>query len=345
MNLSQFSPDFLMYRFKVELCARSDNHDWARCPFAHAKEKARRRDPTRYTYASQPCPDTMQGRPCPRGDACRNTHSVQEYWLHPERFRTQMCKNGATCTRPLCFFAHRAEELRFPEAAPPPASAAPPAPAPPAPAPRGAAAQITSMAAAAGLAPQMHMQLQAPPDLAAPEQCMHALQAQMEARQAGIAKREAALQQQRVALALWLQHLDAQDAAAAEAAGGEAPASPMCVAARELSNSSSVSWMSSATAPLPAAAGAGALALAPLQLHLQLQAPLLDGLPATAAFPASAALLGAGAPPMMLPPTMLPAGAGAWLAVAPEPQAHAAGMLGGGGFDAAGPFGLLGRLF
>jgi len=84
---------------QIEMCTREDNHDWARCPFAHEKEKARRRDPR--------LPDTMQGGSCARGDACAYTHSVQEYWLHPDRFRTQMCKNGAHCTRPLCFFAHR----------------------------------------------------------------------------------------------------------------------------------------------------------------------------------------------------------------------------------------------
>lgn len=105
-----------MYTFKVQMCSREDNHDWARCPYAHEKEKARRRDPRKYKYASMPCPDTMQGRTCPRGDACTMTHSVQEYWLHPDRFKTQMCKNRSHCNRPLCFFAHRADELRFPEA-------------------------------------------------------------------------------------------------------------------------------------------------------------------------------------------------------------------------------------
>ncbi|GBF93652.1 hypothetical protein Rsub_06755 [Raphidocelis subcapitata] len=110
-----YSDDFLMWTYKVEVCARGDNHDWARCPYAHDKEKARRRDPRRYNYASLPCPDAMQGRACPRGDACPYTHCVQEYWLHPDRFKTQMCKNGARCNRPLCFFAHAAGELRFPD--------------------------------------------------------------------------------------------------------------------------------------------------------------------------------------------------------------------------------------
>jgi hypothetical protein len=47
---------------QVEMCTRDDNHDWARCPYAHAKEKARRRDPARFQYASMPCPHTMQVR-------------------------------------------------------------------------------------------------------------------------------------------------------------------------------------------------------------------------------------------------------------------------------------------
>jgi hypothetical protein len=136
---------------QVEFCSRKDNHDWATCPYAHDKEKAKRRDPACFNYASLPCPNTMQvcdrhgrtlpawrcspcrlqvgcsrqrldlrpnthpcppiaelqGRSCPGGDACPYTHSVQEYWLHPDRFKTQMCKNGSSCTRPLCFFAHK----------------------------------------------------------------------------------------------------------------------------------------------------------------------------------------------------------------------------------------------
>jgi len=35
--------------------------------------------------------------------------------LHPDRFRTQMCLHGQACTKPLCFFAHTAAELRSPQ--------------------------------------------------------------------------------------------------------------------------------------------------------------------------------------------------------------------------------------
>ena len=118
------------------MCDRADNHDWARCPYAHEREKARRRDPARFRYAPVPCPDVLSEQPCARGDGCPYSHSVQEYWLHPDRFRTQMCKNGARCGRPLCFFAHRTEELRFPEADP--------------------AATLAALLAERGMAPAVH---------------------------------------------------------------------------------------------------------------------------------------------------------------------------------------------
>jgi len=35
-----------------------------------------------------------------------------EYWLHPKRYRTEMCQFGAACTRPVCFFAHGEHQLR-----------------------------------------------------------------------------------------------------------------------------------------------------------------------------------------------------------------------------------------
>jgi hypothetical protein len=47
---------------QVDPCPRSDNHDWARCPYAHPKDKARRRDPRRVKYASLPCPSMLQVR-------------------------------------------------------------------------------------------------------------------------------------------------------------------------------------------------------------------------------------------------------------------------------------------
>ncbi len=56
--------------------------------------------------------DAVQARKCPRGDACPYAHNVFEYWLHPTRYRTQLCKDGASCARRICFFAHTQAELR-----------------------------------------------------------------------------------------------------------------------------------------------------------------------------------------------------------------------------------------
>jgi len=61
------------------MCANPLNHDWAQCPFAHPKDRARRRPPA-LTHMHQPCPDKMQGGECPRGGGCPYTHSVAEYW-------------------------------------------------------------------------------------------------------------------------------------------------------------------------------------------------------------------------------------------------------------------------
>lgn len=51
-------------------------HDWSSCPYAHPKEKARRRDPRVYKYASTPCPESLQGMNCGRGVDCPYAHSV-----------------------------------------------------------------------------------------------------------------------------------------------------------------------------------------------------------------------------------------------------------------------------
>lgn len=38
-----------------------------------------------------------------------------ECWLHPARYRTQLCTDGESCTRRVCFFAHGEAQLRTPE--------------------------------------------------------------------------------------------------------------------------------------------------------------------------------------------------------------------------------------
>ena len=55
---------------------------------------------------------------CTLGEQCPYAHNVFEYWLHPTRYRTQMCNDGESCRRKICFFAHKEEELRVPETKP-----------------------------------------------------------------------------------------------------------------------------------------------------------------------------------------------------------------------------------
>lgn len=102
---------FRMFEFKVRRCARGRSHDWTECPYAHPGEKARRRDPRKFHYSGTACPDFRKGN-CKKGDACEFAHGVFECWLHPARYRTQPCKDGTSCRRRVCFFAHTTEQLR-----------------------------------------------------------------------------------------------------------------------------------------------------------------------------------------------------------------------------------------
>ncbi|PHU08159.1 Zinc finger CCCH domain-containing protein 49 [Capsicum chinense] len=103
--------NFRMYEFKVRRCTRGRSHDWTECPYVHPGEKARRRDPRKYHYSGTACPDFRKGN-CTRGDGCEFAHGVFECWLHPCRYRTQPCKDGGSCKRRVCFFAHSPEQLR-----------------------------------------------------------------------------------------------------------------------------------------------------------------------------------------------------------------------------------------
>ncbi|KAL8142930.1 hypothetical protein V2J09_015962 [Rumex salicifolius] len=103
--------EFRMYQFKVRPCSRAYSHDWTECPFVHPGENARRRDPRKYHYSCVPCPDFRKGA-CKRGDMCQYAHGVFECWLHPAQYRTRLCKDGTSCNRRVCFFAHTPEELR-----------------------------------------------------------------------------------------------------------------------------------------------------------------------------------------------------------------------------------------
>ncbi|KAG0485502.1 hypothetical protein HPP92_009581 [Vanilla planifolia] len=103
--------EFRMFSFKVRPCSRAYSHDWTECPFVHPGENARRRDPRKYHYSCVPCPDFRKGA-CRRADMCEYAHGVFECWLHPAQYRTRLCKDGTSCTRRVCFFAHTGEELR-----------------------------------------------------------------------------------------------------------------------------------------------------------------------------------------------------------------------------------------
>eukprot|EP00197_Chlamydomonas_leiostraca_P015542 CAMPEP_0202866974 /NCGR_PEP_ID=MMETSP1391-20130828/8460_1 /ASSEMBLY_ACC=CAM_ASM_000867 /TAXON_ID=1034604 /ORGANISM="Chlamydomonas leiostraca, Strain SAG 11-49" /LENGTH=345 /DNA_ID=CAMNT_0049546967 /DNA_START=88 /DNA_END=1122 /DNA_ORIENTATION=- len=104
--------DFWMYCFKVVPCAKTYSHKWTLCPCAHAGETARRRDPRTSNYKAVLCPLVKAKKTCPLGDACSYAHNVFEHWLHPSRYKTRLCSFGRNCNRPICFFAHSAEELR-----------------------------------------------------------------------------------------------------------------------------------------------------------------------------------------------------------------------------------------
>ncbi|KEH21327.1 putative transcription factor C3H family [Medicago truncatula] len=113
-SVDSYSNDhFRMFEFKIRRCARGRSHDWTECPFSHPGEKARRRDPRKYNYSGTSCPDFRKGS-CKKGDSCEFAHGVFECWLHPSRYRTQPCKDGTSCRRPVCFFAHTTEQLRAP---------------------------------------------------------------------------------------------------------------------------------------------------------------------------------------------------------------------------------------
>ncbi|EIE23296.1 hypothetical protein COCSUDRAFT_15780, partial [Coccomyxa subellipsoidea C-169] len=106
--------DFRMYCMKVLPCSKRFCHDWTVCPYSHPGEKAKRRDPRLYSYTGIACPNMKKDQSCTRGDACPYAHNVFEYWLHPTRYRTQLCNDGEKCARKICFFAHTLEELRVP---------------------------------------------------------------------------------------------------------------------------------------------------------------------------------------------------------------------------------------
>ncbi|PSC70828.1 coiled-coil domain-containing 94-like protein isoform A [Micractinium conductrix] len=112
------SDAFRMSCMKVLPCSKRFVHDWTECPFAHPQEKARRRDPRVHNYTGIACPSMKKEGCCAFGDHCPYAHNVFEYWLHPTRYRTQLCNDGSNCKRKICFFAHSLDELRVPACKP-----------------------------------------------------------------------------------------------------------------------------------------------------------------------------------------------------------------------------------
>ncbi|KAL5569772.1 hypothetical protein UlMin_026347 [Ulmus minor] len=108
------SNEFRMYAFKIKRCPRLRPHDWTECPYAHAGEKAMRRDLRIHSYTAVACPAYRDGGRCYKGELCEFAHGVFEYWLHPARYRTRPCNAGQFCRRKVCFFAHSQEEIRYP---------------------------------------------------------------------------------------------------------------------------------------------------------------------------------------------------------------------------------------
>jgi hypothetical protein len=105
--------EFMMYHFKIQQCPHyRGHHDWTDCLFLHQGEKARRRDPRKCSYSGKPCVDFRKRGQCENGDGCQFAHGVFETWLHPDKYKTQMCRDLSNCQRKVCFFAHSAEELR-----------------------------------------------------------------------------------------------------------------------------------------------------------------------------------------------------------------------------------------
>ena len=75
------------------------------------RENARRCDPRKYHYTCVSCPEFRKGS-YNKGDACEYAHGIFEFWLHPRQYRTRLSKYETYCTRRVCFFSHKPEELR-----------------------------------------------------------------------------------------------------------------------------------------------------------------------------------------------------------------------------------------
>ena len=219
-------------------------HSWTECPFTHPGEKAARRCPKTHFYSADACPDARKSGKCARGDACPYSHGVFEQWLHPSRYRTQLCSFGTACRRPVCFFAHTVQELRVPTTCGP------------APAAAGAAQQAAALAAAAAAACQNPM-MPGSMDLMLQQALLAQMQvpAQMDGATATLINRYQAASCAALANAAACQRQQQQHQAAAAAAAAAAIAAAA-------SNPAALMGMAQAAQAYQAAAAAAAAAAA-----------------------------------------------------------------------------------
>lgn len=94
---------------RLNFCRHSHSISW------------QRRNPYRYLYSPNLCPDiefirrnsrmTLVKR-CTRGRTCPYAHSKEEELYHPMVYKTKLCRIYPNCRRHFCPFAHTSEELR-----------------------------------------------------------------------------------------------------------------------------------------------------------------------------------------------------------------------------------------
>mmetsp|Transcript_16509 Transcript_16509/g.38703 ORF Transcript_16509/g.38703 Transcript_16509/m.38703 type:complete len:361 (+) Transcript_16509:78-1160(+) len=118
--------------FRTKPCqrlARDGVCRWrSQCQYSHCPEWPRRQ-PRKYAYSPEICPQLREAGGCPAGLNCSKAHSKDEVLFHPHFFKTQLCKEHAShavqrgsrstrgskrhrCHRYYCPFAHGQEELR-----------------------------------------------------------------------------------------------------------------------------------------------------------------------------------------------------------------------------------------
>mmetsp|Transcript_101912 Transcript_101912/g.283580 ORF Transcript_101912/g.283580 Transcript_101912/m.283580 type:complete len:323 (-) Transcript_101912:139-1107(-) len=118
--------------FRTKPCqrlARDGVCRWrSQCQYSHCPEWPRRQ-PRKYVYSPEVCPNLHSATGCLAGLNCPKAHSKEEVLFHPHFFKTSLCKEHAShamqrgsrsarsskrhrCHRYYCPFAHGSEELR-----------------------------------------------------------------------------------------------------------------------------------------------------------------------------------------------------------------------------------------